>query len=141
MQMMLIWNLGMLKWWNVQAAWVLEPYIVSESGSQGWESTSLKSQCWGQSKRERRQNTREKRTQVSQSTKTTQHLFLNFLKKFQFFFYWRIVNLQRCVGFRYTAQWFSYTYFFQILFRYRWLQNTEYSSLCYTVGPYYLLYT
>ena len=28
--------------------------------------------------------------------------------------------------------------FFQILFLYRLLQNIEYSSLCYTVGPYWL---
>ena len=29
-------------------------------------------------------------------------------------------------------------YFFQILFPYRLLQNIEYSSLCYTVGPRWL---
>ena len=37
---------------------------------------------------------------------------------------------------------FSYTYiyiyFFQILFPYMLLQNIEYSSLCYTVGPCWL---
>ena len=59
-----------------------------------------------------------------------------------FFFNWNIVDLQCCIGFRCTAQWFSYTYiyiyFFQILFPYRLLQNIEYSSLCYTVGPCWL---
>ena len=36
--------------------------------------------------------------------------------------------------------WFSYTciFLFQFLFTYRFLQNTEYSSLCYTVGHYWL---
>ena len=29
---------------------------------------------------------------------------------------------------------------FQILFHYRLLQGKEYSSLCYTVGPFYLFY-
>ena len=56
------------------------------------------------------------------------------------FFYWSVVDLQRCVSFRCTAKWFSYIYtciyiLFQILFPYRLLQNIEYSSLCYTVGP------
>ena len=32
----------------------------------------------------------------------------------------------------------TYIYFFQILFPYRLLQNIEYSSLCYTVGPCWL---
>ena len=30
---------------------------------------------------------------------------------------------------------YTHMYFFQILFPYRLLQNIEYSSLCYTVGP------
>ena len=36
--------------------------------------------------------------------------------------------------------WFSYTciFLFQFLFTYRFLQNTEYSFLCYTVGHYWL---
>ena len=33
-----------------------------------------------------------------------------------------------------------HTHFFQILFRYRLLQDIEYSSLCYTVGPCCLFY-
>ena len=54
-------------------------------------------------------------------------------------FYWSIVDFQCCVSFKYTAKWFSYTYiysfFFEILFPCRLLQNIGYSSLCYTVGP------
>ena len=50
-----------------------------------------------------------------------------------------MVDLQCCVSFRGTANWFSYTYTciysFQILFPYRSLQSIEQSSLCYTVGP------
>ena len=30
---------------------------------------------------------------------------------------------------------YVYIFFFQTIFPYRLLQNTEYSSLCYTVGP------
>ena len=60
-----------------------------------------------------------------------------------------IVDLQCCVTFRGTAQWLrciylyfrflyilicSYIYIFPILFSYRLLKNTEYSSLCYTGG-------
>ena len=41
-----------------------------------------------------------------------------------------IVNSQFCVCFWYIAKWF-----FHILFHYSLLQNIEYSSLCYTVGP------
>ena len=33
---------------------------------------------------------------------------------------------------------YMYIFFFQILFPYRLLQNIEYSSLCYTVGPCWL---
>ena len=58
------------------------------------------------------------------------------------YFYRSIINLQCCVNFRCTAKWFSYTYiyiyFFQILFPYRLLQNIEYSSVCYTIGPCWL---
>ena len=54
--------------------------------------------------------------------------------------YWNIVNSQCCVSLRHAAKQFSYTYtliyiLFYILSRYRLLQNIEYSSLCYTVGP------
>ena len=52
------------------------------------------------------------------------------------------VDLQCCVSFRCIAMWFTctyiYIYFFQILFPYRLLQNIEYSSLGYTVGPSWL---
>ena len=63
------------------------------------------------------------------------------------FFNWSIFNLQCCDSFKHTAKWFSYIYIythiyvciyiyilFQILFHYRLSQDTEYSSLCYTVG-------
>ena len=53
--------------------------------------------------------------------------------------FWDLVDLQCCAYFRCTAKRFSYTCicicFFQILFPYRLLQNIEYSSLWYTVGP------
>ena len=57
--------------------------------------------------------------------------------------YWSIADLQCCVSFKGTAKWFHYTctyifIIFQILFPYRLLQNIEYSSLCYTVGPCWL---
>ena len=51
-----------------------------------------------------------------------------------------ILDLQCCVGFSFTAKWFSYilhihiSILFQILFPSRLLQNIEQSSLCYTVG-------
>ena len=41
-----------------------------------------------------------------------------------------------CVSFKYTAKWFSYIFF--ILFHYRLLQDIEYSSMCYIVGPFCL---
>ena len=58
--------------------------------------------------------------------------FCESLIAFFFFFNWRIADLQSCVSFRHTPKWFSYTYtsiLFQILFRYRLLQDTECSSL------------
>ena len=82
---------------------------------------------------------------------TTTAFFLHFIRFLFLFFYWNIVDLQCCVGFRYTAKWFSFIYIyiyiyifryiyilFQILFPYRLLQNIEYSYLCYTVGPCWL---
>ena len=65
---------------------------------------------------------------------STHSLFLNL-------FYWSMVDLQCFVTFRCEAQWFSYTYIsilFHIPFCYGLLHDTEYSSLCYTVGPWYL---
>ena len=50
-----------------------------------------------------------------------------------FFFYWSIVDLQCCVNFWYTAQWFSYT-IYMFFFHYGWSHDIEYSSLSYTVG-------
>ena len=62
-----------------------------------------------------------------------------------YLFSWSIVDLQRCVSFRCTAQWFSFIYIyvyiyilFQILFLYRLLQNIVYSFWCCTVGPCWL---
>ena len=65
------------------------------------------------------------------------------LSTFYFLFYWSIVHLQCCVNFYYTSKWFSYTYiciyiFFHVLFHYGLSQDIEYSSLCYTEGPYCL---
>ena len=57
---------------------------------------------------------------------------------FKNLFYWTIVDLQHCVSFRCTANWFCYTYvyiLFHILFRDGLSQDIEYSSLCGTVGP------
>ena len=48
-----------------------------------------------------------------------------------------IVDLQCCVSFKCIAKGFSYIYvLFHILFHYGLLQDIEYSSLCYTAGPY-----
>ena len=44
-----------------------------------------------------------------------------------------IIDLQCCVSFRCTAKWFScLNHIIQIIFHYRLLQDTEYSSLYYT---------
>ena len=58
-------------------------------------------------------------------------------------FYGNIVDLQYCIHFRYTVQWYSYICLFtcimySILFHYRSLQDIDYISLCYTVGPCWL---
>ena len=54
-----------------------------------------------------------------------------------------IFNLQHCVSFKCIVKWFRYIYIyiysFSDFFLYRLLQDIEYSSLCYTVGPCYLL--
>ena len=62
----------------------------------------------------------------------------------KYLFYWNIVDLQCCVHFFCIVQWFSYPYIyiiFHILFHYGLSQEIEYSSLCYTVGPYCLSIT
>ena len=55
-----------------------------------------------------------------------------------FFLSWSTVDLQCYVSSRYTIKWFSLiTYIvFRFLLHYRLFQDTEYSSLCYTLGPY-----
>ena len=60
---------------------------------------------------------------------------------FFFFLNWSVVDLQCHVNFRYVAWWFGYTciyILFQILSHYGLSQDIEYSSLCYTVRPYWL---
>jgi len=66
---------------------------------------------------------------------------LTFKNHFSSFSDWSLVDLQCAVSFRRTAQWFCYThthFLFQILFHYRLLHDTEYSSLHHTVGPCWL---
>lgn len=63
---------------------------------------------------------------------------------FYFFnvFYWHTVDLYCCVNFCFIAQRLSYThayiYIYIYIFLYGLSQDVEYSSLCYTVGPYCL---
>ena len=68
--------------------------------------------------------------------------FAYFLSFFKINFYWSIADLQSCVSFCCTAKWISYMYTYIHSFLdsipYRLLQNIEYSSLCYTVGPCFL---
>ena len=73
---------------------------------------------------------------------SSQHLHSYPFSFFKTTFCWSIVDLQNCVSFSCTAV-FSYTYWhisilFQILFHYRLLQDVDYTSVCYTVGPCYL---
>ena len=58
---------------------------------------------------------------------------------FYFIFYW-VLLIYNVVPICYTATWLSYTcvYFFNTLFHYGLSQDIEYSSLCYTIGPYCL---
>ena len=57
------------------------------------------------------------------------------------FLIWNIVGLQCCVSFMCIAKWLIlYTHrHIQILFPWRSLQSTEYSSLCYLVGTCWIL--
>ena len=92
--------------------------------------------------------------QLTQLVNSNSH-FLKHIRAYKFIllffsssFYWSRVDLQCQVSFRCTAQRFSYIcshiyvhthiyvyILFQILIPYMLLQNIEYSSLCYTVGP------
>ena len=54
-----------------------------------------------------------------------------------FFFLLIEIDSQCYVSFKCTAQWLLYI-LFQILFHYRLLQNIEFGSLCYTIGPCWL---
>ena len=56
-----------------------------------------------------------------------------------FILYWSIVDVLVSDA---IAKWFSYTYIYSFSesFSYRLLQNIEYSSLSYTVGPDWLFY-
>lgn len=51
------------------------------------------------------------------------------------YFHWSIIELQGCVSFRYIAKWFSHIHiFFQVIFHYKLLQDTDYSSLRNTIN-------
>ena len=72
---------------------------------------------------------------ATQPRVTTEHLY-KWKNIFLFSFNWRIAGLQGSASFRYVAKRFHFMcvcveILFQILFPYRLLQNTEYSSLCY----------
>ena len=57
--------------------------------------------------------------------------FWRVLEVFIYLFYWSIVDLQYCVNFRRTAEWFSHIYIHcWIIFHYILLQDIEYSSMC-----------
>ena len=81
---------------------------------------------------------------------TTSSVMLYFLKKkrdlkklFSFFLFllkvWLIHSVVLVPGVQQRGS-VTYTFFFQILFPYRTLQDTEHSSLSYIVGLCYLLY-
>ena len=62
----------------------------------------------------------------------------NMLQLISFVFNWSIVDLQCRAHLCCTAKWLSYTHtdiLFHVLFHDGLSQATEYSSLCYTVGP------
>ena len=89
----------------------------------GWRTTSLKQCSW--------HGHHTSSISITWELRNTHSLF--FLK-----FYWSTVDLQCCVNFCCTAKGPSYTYIyilFHSLFHYGLSQDTEYSSLCYTVGP------
>ena len=53
---------------------------------------------------------------------------------------WSTVDVRCSINFCCTTKWFSYIYItFHIIFYYGLSQGIEYSSMCYRVGPYYLL--
>ena len=72
--------------------------------------------------------------------------FIIFIFKFNFIEVYLIYNVVLVSGVQHSDSvyiyiYYIYTYiyiFFQILFPYRLLQNTEYNSPCYTVGPFWL---
>ena len=67
---------------------------------------------------------------------TLVHFTVYYSPHFSIFFNWIILDLQYCVNFRSTSKGFRYIYiYFQIIFRFRLLQDTEYRSLCYPVNP------
>ena len=57
---------------------------------------------------------------------------------FNFYFYWRLVDLQRFVSFCCTTKWFSYTC---ILFHCHLPWNIENRSLYYSAGPCHFIYS